>query len=70
MDKSNKLWIENQLIIIKQLKLQKENVEKNIYLNKLSLKNVNKSIVHEENMLECFLNNLGIDSITEEDFLK
>ena len=42
--KSNKLWIEAQEILIEQLKLQKENAEMNIELNKRSLKNTKESI--------------------------
>ena len=53
--KSNKLWIEAQEILIKQLNLQKENAEMNIELNKMSLKNTKESIKHEENILKKFL---------------
>jgi len=53
--KSNKLWIEAQEILIEQLKLQKENAEMNIDLNKRSLKNTKESIKHEENILRKFL---------------
>ena len=58
MDKSNKLWIESQVILIEQLKLQKENAEKNIELNKRSLKNVKESIKHEKNILRKFIKSL------------
>lgn len=54
MGKSVKLWIESQEILIEQLKVQKENAEFNIKLNKRSLKNTNESIKHEENILKKF----------------
>jgi len=58
MRKSEKLWIESQEILIEQLKLQKENAENNIKLNKRSLKNTNASIKHEENCLRKFINQI------------
>lgn len=58
MEKSNILWIESQEILIEQLKLQRENAENNIKLNKRSLKNVKESIKHEENILRKFIKNL------------
>ncbi|QHB38638.1 hypothetical protein tooticki91_gp015 [Flavobacterium phage vB_FspS_tooticki9-1] len=53
--KSQKLWIESQEMLIEQLKLQKENAEMNICLNKRLLKNTKESIKHEENILRKFL---------------
>jgi len=59
--KSQMLWLELQEIIICQLKLQKENAEQTIILNKQVLKNANQSLKHEVKMLEEFLriNNLN-----------
>ena len=55
-EKSNKLWIEAQDLLIEQLKLQQENAELNIKLNRRMLKNVKDTIKHEEKLLKQFLN--------------
>ena len=70
MEKSNKLWIESQEILIEQLKLQKENAEKNIELNKRSLKNTKESIKHEENILRKFIKNLRCKDCNSKDIAK
>jgi hypothetical protein len=59
MTKSEKLWVESQEILIKQLELQKENALTNIVLNKLSLSNTKKSLKHEKSILQKFIKNLN-----------
>jgi hypothetical protein len=55
--KSVDLWIEGQEFLIEELHLKKEFTINNIELAKKQLKNVKKSIKHEEKQLSNYIKN-------------
>ena len=55
--KSVDLWIEGQEFLIEELHLKKEFTINNIELAKKQLKNVKKSIKHEEKQLSDYIKN-------------
>jgi hypothetical protein len=54
--KSERLWIEGQKILVEELELRNNFIAENIRINQLALENNTLSLEHERNQLNEYLN--------------
>ena len=54
--KSERLWIEGQKILVEELELRNNFIAENIKINQLALENNTLSLEHERNQLNEYLN--------------
>jgi hypothetical protein len=54
--KSERLWIEGQKILVEELELRNNFIAENIRINQLALENNALSLEHERNQLNEYLN--------------
>jgi hypothetical protein len=54
--KSERLWIEGQKILVEELELRNNFIAENIRINQLALENNILSLEHEKNQLNEYLN--------------